>query len=97
MDMSAVVESQVRHELETLLPLAGLQSKGNLIALHLAEIELEADAVLDFVTLFRSRARSEEVELAQEALVELALSLEHLRGHIDSVLPELSRQLDLTD
>jgi len=95
--MSIVFETQIREELEMLLQRIGLTAESNLIALHLTEIEEEADAILDRLTLFRAHARNNEAELAQESLVELAMTLSHLQNHVQTILPDLERVLDLED
>lgn len=67
-----------------------------MLALHLSEIEEEADKALDLLMSIRSLARRGEAEAEQEGLAELTISLEHLLHHTQLALPMLQNELDLS-
>ncbi|BCX05034.1 MAG: hypothetical protein KatS3mg053_2972 [Candidatus Roseilinea sp.] len=64
---------------------------------HLAEIEEEANNVLDLIIALRVAARENDAEAGQEVLAELVVTLEHLVDHARFPLPSLKAQLDLED
>ncbi|MFQ5612626.1 MAG: hypothetical protein ACE5H9_10890 [Anaerolineae bacterium] len=89
--------NQVKQQLQDLLVRAGLSSQTNLIAMHLTEIEEETVNFLDQLTAFRAHVRHQDSVAAQEALVEISLSLQHIADHIGAVTPLLDRELGLGD
>jgi hypothetical protein len=88
---------EIKERLQDLLAQAGLSTQTDLIAMHLTEIEEEAIAFLDQLTVFRAHARHQDPDAAQEALVEISLSLQHIADHIRAVTPILDQELDIDD
>ena len=78
---------EIKERLQDLLAQVGLSSQTELIAMHLTEIEEEAINFLDQLTVFRAHARHQDSDAAQEALVEISLSLQHVADHIRAVTP----------
>jgi hypothetical protein len=89
--------SNLEGKLEDLLNRAGLATEASLVAMHLTEIEEESVNFLDQLTAFRAHARHEDAAAAQEALVELSLSLQHIADHIQAVTPILDEELGIDD
>jgi hypothetical protein len=87
----------LRESLQELLNSVGLMDDANLLAMHLDEIENEIAIFLDQLTAFRSYARYEEQQAAQEALVELSLSLRHLNDHAQAAIPLLDHALGIDE
>jgi hypothetical protein len=88
---------EVKERLQDLLNRAGLETEANLVAMHLTEIEEESANFLDQLTAFRAHARHEDAAAAQEALVEISLSLQHIADHIQAVTPILDEGLGIDD
>ena len=88
---------EVKERFQDLLDRAGLATGANLVAMHLAEIEEECVSFLDQLTAFRAHARHEDPAAAQEALVEISLSLQHMADHIQAVTPILDEELGIDD
>jgi septation ring formation regulator EzrA len=88
---------EVKERLQDLLTRAGLATGSNSVAMHLTEIEEEAVNFLDQLTAFRAHARHEDPTAAQEVLVEISLSLQHMADHIQAVTPILDRELGIDD
>jgi hypothetical protein len=86
-----------REQLQNLLAQTILSEQVNLIAMHLTEIEEEAAHFLDQLIAFRAYARQNDPIAAQETLVEISLSLQHLAGHIQTVAPLLDEELGIGD
>lgn len=74
--------------------LLGLEG-GGLTAVHLQEIETEAENVLELLTVLRTNSYHADANQAQETAAELTIALEHLQVHIQSLLPQLQKQLDI--
>jgi hypothetical protein len=87
----------LRDNLQELLENVGLMEDTNLLAMHLDEIEDETAIFLDQLTAFRSHARYGEQQAAQEALVELSLSLRHMSDHAQAALPLLDHALGIDE
>ena len=85
-----------KDELNLVLKAIGISENIPLMAMHLSEIEEEANNVLDLLTSLRAHAFRHDVEAGQESLAELMIALEHLFHHLQAVLPDLQKQLDLT-
>jgi len=86
---------QIENELALVVKVAELDEKQSLISMHLSEIETEAEKMLELLTVARSHAFRNDTESTQETLAELVISLEHLSHHVNHVLPELQRCLDI--
>lgn len=86
---------QIQEELVAALRLAGPGEQPTLPAMHFSEIASECERVLETLIAVRAHAHREDTEATQEALAELAIALEHLPGHVQEVLPELERALDI--
>lgn len=84
-----------KDELNSVLEGIGIDKNVALQAMHLSEIEQEADNVLDLLTSLRAHAHHQDVVAGQETLAELTIALEHLFHHVQEVLPGLQEQLDL--
>jgi hypothetical protein len=82
-------------EISLALGLAGVESEVNVVAMHLTEVELEADRVLDLLATLRSMARQGDATRTEETLAELVIALEHLAHHAQAALPTLQRELEL--
>lgn len=82
-------------EISLALRLAGMESKVNGVAMHLPEVELEADRVPDLLATLRSLARQGDATKTEETLAELVIALEHLAHHAQAALPTLQRELEL--
>lgn len=95
--MSMVTANMTLDNVQDLLTQAGLGPDSDLIAMHLTEIEEEADNYLDQFTTFRVLARLGEASAAQEVLVEISVSLQHLAHHAQAVTPMLDRALGVED
>jgi hypothetical protein len=88
---------EIKERLQDLLTQAGLSTQTDLIAMHLTEIEEEAINFLDQLTVFRAHARHQDSDAAQEAMVEISLSLQHVADHIQAVTPILDQELGIDD
>ena len=88
---------EIKGRLQDLLDQAGLTTGANLVAMQLTEIEEESVNFLDQLTAFRAHARHEDPAAAQEALVEISLSLQHIAAHIQAVTPVLDALLGIDD
>ena len=86
-----------REKLEDLLVSAEMSDQANLVAMHLTEIEEEAVNLLDQLTAFRAHARHQDSAAAQETMVEISLSLQHIADHIQAVTPILDRELGIDE
>jgi hypothetical protein len=75
--------------------LLGLAGDGGLTAVHLQEIETEAENVLELLTVLRTDSYRSDANHAQETAAELTIALEHLQDHIQSLLPQLQKRLDI--
>jgi hypothetical protein len=75
--------------------LLGVKEQPELTAVHLQEIETEAENVLELLTVLRTDSYRSDANHAQETAAELTIALEHLQDHIQSLLPQLQKQLDL--
>jgi hypothetical protein len=88
---------EVKERLEDLLAQASLSNQAGLVAMHLTEIEEEAINFLDQLTAFRVHARHQDSNAAQEAMVEISLSLQHIADHIQAAIPILDRELGIAE
>ena len=88
---------EIKERLQDLLTEAGLSTQTDLIAMHLTEIEEEAINFLDQLTVFRAHACHQDSDAAQEAMVEISLSLQHVADHIQTVTPILDQELGIDD
>lgn len=73
----------------------GFESDVDLLAMHFAEFEVEAENVLELLIALRADARDSDPTLAQDTAVELTLALEHLAHHLGGLLPPLQAKLEL--
>jgi len=73
----------------------GFDRDNNLVAMHLSEIEEEAENVLELLTVLRNDARHRDQTQAQETAAELTIALEHLEHHVSELLPRLQQQLEI--
>jgi hypothetical protein len=88
---------EVREQLQDLLDSAGMSDQANLVAMHLTEIEEEAVNFLDQLTVFRAHARHQDSAVAQETMVEISLSLQHIADHIQAITSILDRELGIDE
>ena len=95
--MKELTVTQGHVELASLLKQIGFQSADGLVAVHLAELEEEANRLLDLLLEFRAWARQGETELAEKRLAEVYASLLHLSDHAQAALPMLQAQLELDE
>jgi hypothetical protein len=72
-----------------------LKDDSKLNAVHLQEIEGEAENVLELLTVLRTDTYRNDETAAQETAAELTIALEHLQHHIQELLPSLQKPLDL--
>lgn len=89
--------TMLHDELKLAMETAGIGELAAVLAMHLAEIEDEAEKVLDLLAAARSHAHHAEKEGVQDALAELAVALEHLHHHLGAALPDLQRELEIGD
>lgn len=82
-------------DLKASIEAAGIIDQSSLVTMHLDEIEGEGERVLDLIVALRSAGRLSDWERAEEALVDLTVSLEHLRDHAAHVVPLLTDGLGL--
>ncbi len=87
----------MREELKKSFLKADLPYHADMMAMHLAEIEEETDNFLNQLTAFRVYARHQDTIVAQETLVEISLSLQHMAGHIQAATPILDRELGIDE
>lgn len=73
----------------------GFEQDADLMAMHFAEFEVEAENVLELLTVLRSDARNNDPTSAQDTAAELVIALEHLAHHLNGLLPPLQTHLDL--
>jgi hypothetical protein len=88
---------EIKEQLEDLLAQTDLSNHADLVAMHLTEIEEEAINFLDQLTAFRAHARHQESVAAQETMVEISLSLQHIADHIRAAAPILDRELGIAE
>ncbi len=93
----AISNYSMREELEKSFREANLPYQADLMAMHLAEIEEETANFLDQLTAFRVYARHQDPVVAQETLVEISLSLQHMAGHIQAATPILDHELGIDE
>lgn len=93
--LAAKLITKIREELNLALETIGIDDNITLLAMHLSEIEGEANNILDLLTSLRAHAYRKDVEAGQESLAELTIALEHLLHHAQEALPDLQRQLSL--
>lgn len=86
----------IKDELNLMLKTVGYNDNTPLLAMHLSEIEEEAENILDLITILRSHSYRSDSEATQEALAELTIALEHSLHHIQEALPVLQQHLDIT-
>jgi hypothetical protein len=90
--MSLVMTKNIWKDVFQLL---GLQKRPEIAAMHLQEIETEAENVLELLTVLRTNMYHADAENATETAAELTIALEHLHHHTAELLPLLQEQLDL--
>ncbi|HRQ41032.1 MAG TPA: hypothetical protein PLD25_24210 [Chloroflexota bacterium] len=90
--METTITQDIWQEVSQLL---GLQEQAGLAAMHLQEIESEAEKLLELLTVLRTDSYRADASGAQETAAELTIALEHLQHHIQQLLPVLQKQLDL--
>ena len=73
----------------------GFEGHESLLAMHFAEVEEEAENVLQLLAVLRRDARYGGQSEAQETAAELTIALEHLLHHATALLPRLQEQLEL--
>ncbi len=86
-----------KDDLKASLEVAGITEQLAMIAMHVDEIEAEGERVLDLVIALRSAGRHADQVRAQDALVDLAVSLEHLCDHAAHLVPALQRRFGIGD
>jgi hypothetical protein len=89
-----ITKTKTHDDLDTVLIQVGLTEQPRMLGMHLAEIEAEADNLLDLLIVVRAHARTGDPEAGQETLAEVTVALEHLLHHGQEALPMLQRQLD---
>ena len=92
--MKELAIAQGYAELAGLLKQVGFQSSDDMIAVHLSELEEEANHLLDLLLEFRAWARQGETDLAEKRLAEIYASLLHLSDHAQAAAPLLQAQLE---
>jgi hypothetical protein len=90
--METTITQDIWQEVSQLLD---LQEQSGLPAMHLQEIENEAENVLELLTVLRTDSYRADVSGAQDTAAELTIALEHLQHHIEQLLPMLQKQLGL--
>ncbi len=73
----------------------GFSQDQPLLAMHLSEIEEEAENVLELLTVLRSNAHHRDTVQAQDTAAELTIALEHLEHHVRELLPPLQGLLEI--
>jgi hypothetical protein len=73
----------------------GFNTDNYILAMHLSEIEEEAENVLELLTVLRNDARHRDQNQAQETAAELTIALEHLEHHVRELLPRLQQHLEI--
>ncbi len=71
----------------------GFEQDADLIAMHLAEFEIEAENVLQLLTVLRADARETDDSFVQDTAAELVVALEHLAHHLGELLLPLQTKL----
>ncbi len=89
--------TKVRADLDDVLTQVGLDEQPVMLGMHLAEIEEEADNVLDLLIVVRANARAGDPAAGQETLAELTIALGHLLHHVQEAVPLLQKELDLEE
>lgn len=77
----------------TVMATLGFETDADLMAMHFAEFETEAENVLQLLTVLRADAREQDASLAQDTAAELVVALEHLAHHLGELLLPLQTQL----
>lgn len=90
--METAISQDIWQEVSELL---NLQEQSGVPAMHLQEIENEAENVLELLTVLRTDSYRADANSAQETAAELTIALEHLQHHIQELLPSLQKQLDI--
>lgn len=88
-------ETSTKNIWKEVCQLLALQKDAGLAAMHLQEIEEEAENVLDLLTILRTDTYRADAAGAQETAAELTIALEHLQSHIQVLTPLLQKSLDL--
>jgi hypothetical protein len=73
----------------------GFERDADLMAMHFAEFEIEAENVLELLAVLRANSRASDSTSAQDTAAELVIALEHLAHHLGGLLPPLQKKLDL--
>jgi hypothetical protein len=89
--MTSISESVWPAVVETV----GFDRDNNLLAMHLSEIEEEAENVLELLTVLRNNAFHRDRVQAQDTAAELTIALEHLEHHVRELLPRLQEKLEI--
>lgn len=71
----------------------GFEKDADLMAMHFAEFETEAENVLELLTALRADARQTDASFVQDTAAELVVALEHLAHHLGQLLPPLQAGL----
>lgn len=90
-----MTETTTKNIWKEVCQLLSLQKESEQTAMHLQEIEEEAENLLDLLTVLRTDTYRADAATAQETAAELTIALEHLQSHIQALLPQLQKQLDL--
>jgi hypothetical protein len=73
----------------------GFSTDNYILAMHISEIEEEAENVLELLAVLRNDARHRDQTQAQETAAELTIALEHLEHHVRELLPRLQQHLEI--
>ncbi len=76
-----------------LMTAMGFEKDADLMAMHFAEFETEAENVLELLTALRADARETDNSFVQDTAAELVVALEHLAHHLGQLLPPLQTGL----
>jgi hypothetical protein len=71
----------------------GFDEDADLMAMHFAEFETEAENILELLTVLRADARETDASFVQDTAAELVVALEHLAHHLGELLPPLQTKL----
>lgn len=90
--METTINQDIWQEVSQLLD---LQEQSGLPAMHLQEIESEAENVLELLAVLRAATYRTDAVSVEETVAELTIALEHLQHHIQELLPSLQKLFHL--
>ena len=83
--------------MENTLSQSGIDARKGLLAMHMAEIAEELHNLTSLMGDLHLQAANQNSDDAQDTLVDITLSLEHLVHHAQYAIPEIEIQLDIRD